>query len=58
MNGRGTEENKNGKGKGDIFMLKKIGLIVLCVAIGFGLGIFLTMVYEGHKIASGMFILQ
>jgi len=37
---------------------KKIGLIVLCLAIGCVLGVILSTVYFGHKLATGMFMLQ
>ena len=39
-------------------MWKKIGLIVLCLAIGCILGVILNMAYFGHKLATGMFMLQ
>ena len=39
-------------------MWKKLGLIVLCLAIGCGLGVFLSMVYTGRTLAMGMFMLQ
>ena len=39
-------------------MWKKIGLIVLCLAIGCVLGAILSMAYFGHKLATGMFMLQ
>ncbi len=39
-------------------MWKKIGLLALCLAIGFVLGVILTLAYSGHKLATGMFMLQ
>lgn len=39
-------------------MWKKIGLVVLCLVIGFVLGVILSMAYSGHKLATAMFMLQ
>jgi len=39
-------------------MWKKIGLIALCLAIGCILGGILSTAYLGHKVATGMFMLQ
>jgi tetratricopeptide (TPR) repeat protein len=39
-------------------MWKKIGLIVLCLVVGCILGAILSMAYSGHKLATGMFMLQ
>ena len=39
-------------------MWKKIGLVVLCLAIGFVLGVILDMAYTGHNLATAMFMLQ
>jgi hypothetical protein len=39
-------------------MLKKIGLIILILLVGFGLGWLSNMVYSGYYTARGMFLLQ
>lgn len=39
-------------------MWKKIGLAVLCLVTGCVLGGILSMAYYGHKLATGMFMLQ
>ena len=39
-------------------MWKKIGLIVLGLVGGCVLGVFITMAYMGHTLATGMFVLQ
>jgi uncharacterized membrane protein YbjE (DUF340 family) len=39
-------------------MLKKIGLVVLGLIIGFVLGVFLSMAYDGHTLATGMVFFQ
>lgn len=43
--------------KGNV-MWKKIGLIILCLAIGCVLGGILSMAYFGHTLATGMLMLQ
>ena len=42
----------------EYIMWKKIGLVVLCLAIGCVLGVVLSMAYSGHKLATVMFMLQ
>ena len=39
-------------------MWKRIGLIVISLLVGCGLGVVLTMIYAGHTLAAGMFLLQ
>jgi len=39
-------------------MWKKIGLVVLCLVIGFVLGVILSMANYGRKLAPAMFMLQ
>jgi tetratricopeptide (TPR) repeat protein len=39
-------------------MWKKIGLIILCLAIGCGLGVVFSISYMGRTLAIGMFTLQ